>query len=91
MIELTIRQNLFYTAVLVAVRLIALRSGYPAGDDPIGELMALGRNTCLVNSLLELSTLNFLFGLAGLYGPKKGRKLTALILMLIVVAQLWVA
>jgi len=53
--------------------------------------MAFGRKTELVVSLLELSALNFLFSIAGLYGPKKGRKLTALILMLIVVAQLWVA
>ncbi|AEH24255.1 hypothetical protein PYCH_05670 [Pyrococcus yayanosii CH1] len=37
LIELTVRQNLFYTAVLVAVRLIALHSSYPAGDDPIGS------------------------------------------------------
>ncbi|CAD5243285.1 hypothetical protein [Thermococcus camini] len=91
LIELTIRQNLFYTAVLVAVRLIALHSGYPSGSDPIGELMAFGRKTELVVPLLELSGLNFLFGLAGLYGPRKSRKLTALILTLIVVAQLWVA
>ncbi|SEW04721.1 hypothetical protein [Thermococcus thioreducens] len=91
LIELTIRQNLFYTAVLVAVRLIALHSGYSSGGDPIGELMAFGRKTELVTFLLELSGLNLLFGLAGLYGPKKSRKLAALILTLIVVAQLWVA
>ncbi len=91
LIELTIRQNLFYTAVLVAVRLIALRSGYPSGSDPIGELMALGRNICLVSSLFELSALNFLFGLAGLYGSRKSRKLTALALTLIVLAQIWIA
>ncbi|WP_456396815.1 hypothetical protein [Thermococcus sp.] len=91
LIELTVRQNLFYTAVLVAVRLIALHSSYPSGDDLIGELMAFGRKTELVTSLLELSGLNLLFGLAGLYGPNKSRKLTALILTLIVVVQLWVA
>jgi len=55
LIELTTRQNLFYTAVLVVVRLIALHSGYPAGDDPIGELMAFGQKTELVMFLLELS------------------------------------
>ena len=91
LIELTIRQNLFYTAILIAVRLIALHSNYPAGDDPIGELMALGRKTGLVKSLLELSGLNFLFGIVGLYGPRKSRKLTALVLMVIVVLQLWAA
>ena len=91
LIEVTIKQNLFYTAILIAVRLIALHSNYPAGDDPIGELMALGRKTGLVKSLLELSGLNFLFGLVGLYGPRKSRKLTALVLMVIVVLQLWAA
>ena len=37
LIELTVRQNLLYTAVLVAVRLIALHSSYPVGDDPLGR------------------------------------------------------
>ena len=89
LIEL-MRENLVFTAVLVLVRLIALHSSCPAGDDPIGELMAFGKNTGLVNSLLKLSGLNFLFGLLGLYGPRKGRKLTALVLTLIVAVQLWI-
>jgi len=39
--------------------------------------------------LLELSGLNFLFGIVGLYGSRKSRKLTALALTVIVVLQLW--
>ncbi|MFA4719470.1 hypothetical protein [Pyrococcus kukulkanii] len=84
------RQNIFYTVVLIAVRIIALRSGYPAGDDPIGELMALGRSSNIVNLLLKLSGLNFLFTVIGLYGPKNSRKLTALALTLIVITQVWI-
>ncbi|ASJ16567.1 hypothetical protein A3L04_05505 [Thermococcus chitonophagus] len=84
------RQNIFYTTVLVAIRILGLRSGYPAGDDPIGELMALGRSSNIVNLLLELSGLNILFGLVGLYGPRKSRKLTALALTLIVISQVWI-
>ncbi|NJE62153.1 hypothetical protein [Thermococcus sp. 21S7] len=90
LIEL-MRQNLVCTAILIAVRLIALHSGYPSGDDPIGKLMDFGRNTELVSLLLELSGLNFLFGITGLYGPRKSRKLTALALTIIVVLQLWIA
>ncbi len=88
LIELTIRQNLLYTAVLVAVRLIALHSSYPSDSGPVGELMAFGRKTELVKFLLELSGLNFLFGLIGIYLPKKSRKLTALALTLILMAQI---
>ncbi|AEK73133.1 membrane protein, conserved [Thermococcus sp. 4557] len=91
LIEVPIKQNLIYTAILVAVRLIALHSGYPSGDDFVGELMAFGRKTELVSLLLELSGLNFLFGITGLYGPRKSRKLTALALTVIVILQLWVA
>lgn len=47
LIEVTIKQNLFYTAVLVTVRLIALHLSYPSGDDLIGRLFALGRSTRL--------------------------------------------
>ena len=83
------RQNLAYTLTLIAVRLIALHSSYPAGDDPVGMIIALGRKTGLVKSLLELSGLNFLYCLTGLYLPKKSRKLTALALTLSVVAQIW--
>jgi len=90
LIEL-MRENLIFTAILIAVRLISLHSSYPAGDDPIGELMSFGRNTELVSLLLELSGLNFLFGIIGLYGPRKSRKLTALALTIIVGLQLWVA
>ena len=90
LIEL-MRENLIFTAILIAVRLISLHSSYPAGDDPIGELMSFGRNTELVSLLLELSGLNFLFGIIGLYGPGKSRKLTALALTIIVGLQLWVA
>ncbi|WP_099209583.1 hypothetical protein [Thermococcus henrietii] len=90
LIEL-IRQNLVLTAILVAVRLIALHSNYPAGDDLIGKMMAFGRKTELVSLLLELSGLNFLFGIVSLYGSRKSRKLTALALTVIVFLQLWVA
>ena len=83
-----IRQNLIYTAILIAVRLIALYSSYPAGNDPIGEVMTIGRKTGLVKFLLELSGLNFLYCLTGLYLPKKSRKLTALALTLIVLTQI---
>ncbi|NJE49446.1 hypothetical protein [Thermococcus sp. 9N3] len=83
-----IRQNLLYTAILIAVRLIALHSSYPAGNDPIGEVMAIGRKTGLVKFLLELSGLNFLYCLIDLYLPKKSRKLTALALTLIVLTQI---
>ncbi|CAI1492479.1 Putative membrane protein, conserved [Thermococcus nautili] len=86
-----IRQNLLYTAILIAVRLIALHSSYPAGNDPIGEVMAIGRKTGLVKFLLELSGLNFLYCLIGLYLPKKSRKLVALALTVIVVIQLWIS
>ncbi|GAB6101077.1 hypothetical protein JCM16138_03000 [Thermococcus atlanticus] len=55
LIDIAIKYSIIFTMVLIAVRLIALHSGYPAGDDPIGELMALGRSTNLVSSLLELS------------------------------------
>ncbi|WP_227738762.1 hypothetical protein [Thermococcus eurythermalis] len=47
LIEVTIKQNLLYTAVLVTVRLIALHLSYPSGDDLIGRLFALGRSTRL--------------------------------------------
>ncbi|NJE30279.1 hypothetical protein E3E38_04325 [Thermococcus sp. 18S1] len=90
LIEL-MKENLVLTAVLIAVRLIALHSNYPASDDLIGKMMAFGRKTELVSLLLELSGLNFLFGITGLYGPRKSRKLTALALTIIVVLQLWVA
>ncbi|AHL23057.1 hypothetical protein [Thermococcus nautili] len=90
LIEL-IRQNLVLTAILVAVRLIALHSNYSAGDDLIGKMMAFGRKTELVTLLLELSGLNVLFGIVGLYGSRKSRKLTALALIIIVALQLWVA
>lgn len=82
------RQNILYTTILVAVRLIALHSNYPAGNDPIGEVMAIGRKTCLVKFLLELSGLNLLYCFIGLYLPKKSRKLTALALTLIVLTQI---
>ena len=85
------RQNLLYTLTLIAVRFIALHSSYPAGNDPIGEVMAIGRKTGLVALLLELSGLNFLYCLIGLYLPEKSRKLTALALTIIVVLQLWIA
>ncbi|WP_460129186.1 hypothetical protein [Thermococcus prieurii] len=91
LIEVPIKQNLIYTAILVAVRLIALHSNYPASDDLIGKMIAFGRKTELVSLLLELSGLNFLFSITGLYGPKKSRKLMALALTVIVALQLWVA
>ncbi|NJE54562.1 hypothetical protein [Thermococcus sp. 21S9] len=91
LIEIPIKQNLIYTAILVAVRLIALHSNYPAGDDFIGKMIAFGRKTELVSLLLELSGLNFLFSITGLYLPRKSRKLTALALTVIVVLQLWIA
>ncbi|WP_258083321.1 hypothetical protein [Thermococcus thermotolerans] len=87
LIEL-MRENLVFTAILIAVRLIALHSGYPVGDDPVGKLMVFGRKTVLVKSLLELSGLNFLYCLTALYLPEKSRKLTALVLTLIVMAQI---
>ena len=52
--------------------------------------MAIGRKTGLVKFLLELSGLNFLYCLTGLYLPEKSRKLTALALTVIVALQLWV-
>jgi hypothetical protein len=51
-------------------------------------MMAFGRKTELVSLLLELSGLNFLFGIIGLYLPKKSRKLTVLVLTLIVLTQI---
>jgi len=91
LIGVPIKQNLLCTAVLVAVRLIALHSNYPASDDFIGKMVAFGWNAELVIALFELSGLNFLFGITGLYGPRKAGKLTALALTLIVLAELWVA
>jgi len=87
LIEL-MRENFLSTAILVAVRLIALHSNYPISDDLIGKMMAFGRKTELVSLLLELSGLNFLFGIIGLYLPKKSRKLTVLVLTLIVLTQI---
>ncbi len=87
LIEL-MKENLVLTAILIAVRLIALHSNYPVSDDLIGKMMAFGRKTELVSLLLALSGLNFLFGITGLYLPKKSRKLTALALTLIVLTQI---
>ncbi|NJE42944.1 hypothetical protein [Thermococcus sp. GR6] len=86
-----IRLNLVFTAILIAVRLIVLHVGDISGPRYLMELIAFGRNDRVVNSLFELAGLNVLFGIVGFYGPRKARKLTALVLTLIVVAQLWVA
>jgi len=83
--------NLILTGILLAVRLIALHAGNVSAPHYIMELIAFGRNDRVFESLLELSALNFLFGLVGFYGPKRIGKATALLLTLIVTAQLWVA
>ena len=83
--------NLVLTGILLAVRLIALHAGNVPAPHYIMELITFGRNDRVFDSLLELSVLNFLFGLVGFYGPKRIGKATALLLTLIVTAQLWVA
>ncbi|ASJ06346.1 hypothetical protein [Thermococcus pacificus] len=82
--------NLVSTAILIVVRLIALHVGDVSAPHYVMKLIAFGRNDRIVNSLLELSALNFLFGLVGLYGPKRIGKAAALLLTLIVFGQLWV-
>ena len=83
--------NLIFTAILLAVRVIALHVGDVSAPHYLTELIAFGRNDRVVNALLELSALNFLFGLVGFYGPKRIGKATVLPLTLIVLGQLWVA
>ncbi|WP_297555893.1 hypothetical protein [Thermococcus sp.] len=91
LIDYVVEYNLVFTGILLAVRLVALHVGDISAPHYLTELIAFGRNDRVVNALLELSALNFLFGLVGFYGSKRIRKATALPLTLIVLGQLWVA
>ncbi|NJE05659.1 hypothetical protein E3E36_05780 [Thermococcus sp. M36] len=87
---LAVKYNLIFTVILIAVRLMTLHFNPPNPGEPLEKFLSFGRNTRLFESLLELSAINVLFGIAGFYGPRRIGKLAVPVLLAIVVAQLWV-